>query len=417
MDIGRFVALDIETANADLASICQVGVVCFSDGIIESSWTSLVNPEDDFDPINVSIHGIDHDSVRDAPRYVDVAPTLIDLLSNKTVATHMAFDRVALARVSEKYGLSAPDCQWIDTARVARRTWAQFSSRGYGLAKLAEHCGIEFRHHDALEDARAAGQILIQAAIASGLNIEQWVVRANKPIDVQGSAHARSGNPDGELFGEEVVFTGALSMPRREAADLAALAGCEVAGSVGKTTTLLIVGDQDIRKLVGHEKSSKHRKAEALVARGQAIRILAERDFRALLSGLNGPQGEVVDRKALGPKSVRPPEQSLAPIPVPTGHVDRNLLGIKLEAEGFVDNAVECYEANVRDGFDGDYPYRRLAVIYRRRGEFDKERLVLERGIEVFHSLLDSPRSDVAPKLEEFRKRHQVLLAKAKMTT
>jgi DNA polymerase-3 subunit epsilon len=376
MDIGPFVALDVETANADLASICQIGVVCFSDGIVESSWTSLVNPEDDFDPVNVSIHGINQESVRDAPRFVEVAPTLINLLSNKTVATHMAFDRVALTRVSEKYGLSAPNCQWIDTARVARRAWVQLSSRGYGLAKLAEHCGIEFRHHDALEDARAAGQILVQASIASSLSIEQWVVRANRPIDFQGSAHSRSGNPDGELFGEEVVFTGALSMPRREAADLAALAGCEVAGSVGKTTTLLIVGDQDIRKLVGHEKSSKHRKAEELIARGQVIRILAERDFRTLLGRLDGPQRRTVDRKAPGHKSARPPERSLAPISVPTGHVDRNLLGIKLEAEGLVDNAVECYEANVRDGFDGDHPYRRLAVIYRRRGELDKERLV-----------------------------------------
>jgi DNA polymerase III subunit epsilon len=73
-------------------------------------------------------------------------------------------------------------------------------------------------------------------------------------------------------------------MPRREAADLAATAGCEVAASVTKTTTLLIVGDQDIRKLAGHEKSSKYRKAERLIEKGQSIRILRETDFRSMAS-------------------------------------------------------------------------------------------------------------------------------------
>ena len=72
----------------------------------------------------------------------------------------------------------------------------------------------------------------------------------------------REGNAEGPLFGEVVVFTGALSMPRRKAADAAADAGCEVAGGVTKKTTLLIVGDQDVTKLAGHSKSSKHRKAE-----------------------------------------------------------------------------------------------------------------------------------------------------------
>jgi DNA polymerase III subunit epsilon len=43
-----------------------------------------------------------------------------------------------------------------------------------------------------------------------------------------------------------------------------------------------VVGDQDIVKLAGHEKSSKHRKAEALIADGQGIRILRETVFRRL---------------------------------------------------------------------------------------------------------------------------------------
>jgi DNA polymerase-3 subunit epsilon len=73
-------------------------------------------------------------------------------------------------------------------------------------------------------------------------------------------------------------------MPRREAADLAASSGCEVDSVVTKHTTVLVVGDQDIVRLSGHERSSTHRKAEELMAQGQGIRIIGESDFRRLLA-------------------------------------------------------------------------------------------------------------------------------------
>lgn len=64
---------------------------------------------------------------------------------------------------------------------------------------------------------------------------------------------------------------------------MAAESGCEVGTTVTKKTTLLVVGDQDIDRLAGKDKSSKHIKAEALIAQGQKIRILGESDFQALL--------------------------------------------------------------------------------------------------------------------------------------
>lgn len=81
-----------------------------------------------------------------------------------------------------------------------------------------------------------------------------------------------------------IVFTGALAIPRREAADLAASVGCEVDSGVTKKTTLLVVGDTDVQRLAGHEKSSKHRKAEELASKGYPIRIIRETDFRELVA-------------------------------------------------------------------------------------------------------------------------------------
>ena len=92
-------------------------------------------------------------------------------------------------------------------------------------------------------------------------------------------------------------------------------------------------------------------------------------------------------------------------LPVPNDPVERNLRGMEMEAAGLIDNAIECYEANIRDGFPGNHPYDRLVIIFRRRRDTTSEVRVLKRAIEVFEQLQASKRADVAPKLEKFRQR------------
>jgi DNA polymerase-3 subunit epsilon len=279
-----FVALDVETANADLASICQIGVARFVDGKIADEWKTYIDPQDDFDGINISIHGIDQSVVAGAPVFGAMVGQIKSVTDNRFVVTHTAFDRVALYQAGVRCHAAPLSCTWIDSACVARRTWKQFSRSGYGLKNVCDAIGYKFRHHDALEDAKAAGTILLAAMAHTGLDLNAWLVRLKQPIDPSLEQRiVRHGSPDGELFGEVLVFTGALTIPRREAADLAADAGCEVDSSVTKRTTILVVGDQDIRRLAGHEISSKHQKAEELIREGRPIRIVRETDFRRLV--------------------------------------------------------------------------------------------------------------------------------------
>lgn len=285
-----FVAIDVETANPDLASICQVGVAIFRGGQVEATWSSLVDPQDYFDPMNVAVHGIEEASVYGAPKWADVHTRLHALTRSKTLVCHTPFDRSATQRASELCSLPPFDCQWLDTARVARRAWPQFAKSGYGLKNVAEALGVVFRPHDALEDARAAGEVLCHAITATGLGPEAWCGRIERRIDESISSNVtRAANPEGPLFGHVAVFTGALSIPRQKAADLAAAAGCVIGDSVNKKTTLLVVGDQDIRKLGGKDKSSKHLKAEQLITAGHAIRILGESDFERIVLGQGPP--------------------------------------------------------------------------------------------------------------------------------
>lgn len=294
-----FVVVDVETANADLSSICQIGIASFRDGTLEDAWVSLVNPQDEFSAINVSIHGINEQKVKDAPTWRDVFPLIVSRLQNRIVVSHTPFDRQALAQACARSNLARCECTWLDSARVVRRAWPEFSKSGFGLSNLAAHFAIEYRAHDALEDARCAGLLLLRAVAETGLSPEQWLTRVAEPIDIVYHSHQswvafpgpakRDGNPDGELFGEVLVFTGSLSISRAAAADAAAAAGCRVDDGVTKHTSMLVVGDQDLRMLAGHEKSSKHLKAELLIRKGQHIRIIGESDFMRIETGTGNP--------------------------------------------------------------------------------------------------------------------------------
>lgn len=280
----EYVAIDVETANADMSTICQIGIAFFREGKLVREWESYIDPEDYFDAINISIHGIDEVKVKGAPVISDVSGEIYRFLDEHISVCHTHFDRVAIHQAFEKYNLRYPNCTWLDSARVARRTWEEFAQCGYGLANVCTFLGYDFTHHDALEDAKAAAYILNAAIEKTGLDIESWLRRIKQPIDPSrigsGWAIRRDGNSEGALYGEVLVFTGELEIPRREAADMAARVGCQVDAGVTKKTTILVVGDQDVKKLAGHEKSSKYRKTEKLISLGQPIRIMRETDFK-----------------------------------------------------------------------------------------------------------------------------------------
>ena len=94
----------------------------------------------------------------------------------------MPFDRIAISRACVENNLNVIQPTWLDSAKIARRTWEQFAYKGYGLANIADHLGIKFRHHDALEDAIVAAKIVHHACEQTSLTIEDWLIRVGQPI-------------------------------------------------------------------------------------------------------------------------------------------------------------------------------------------------------------------------------------------
>ena len=286
-----FVAIDVETANADRASICQLGLVSVRCGVVVSTWETLVDPHEWFDPWHVRIHGIDAAAVAGSPGFREVHPDLLSRISDALVVSHSPFDRVALARALDRHDLPALTVTWLDSVRIARAAWPARPA-GYALAALAADLGIDFASHHALEDARAAATVTLRACAVLGTDLSALSSISRNPSDparLTGSRRSRVGDypepaPDGPLSGETVAFTGSLSILRRDARSLAAAAGAALSGGVNSRTTLLVVGVPSPHAFGAYDKSAKHRKAEALIQAGVPLRILSEPDFRALVA-------------------------------------------------------------------------------------------------------------------------------------
>lgn len=295
-----FSVIDVETANRSRASICQVGIVQVRNGALQDEWTSLVNPDEEFEWFCVKKHGIRAADVAGSPSFPEIYPRIRDLLTGTVTVSHSDFDHQAMDQSADRFGLPHLDLAWLDSIAVARTAWPDlYGQGGYGLKSLSAFLDFRFEHHDALEDARAAALVMLAACQARGCGAAEWlreVTTANgrerRPSDPSNAIEPQTDtihsiaelqNRWGEVI---VVFTGKLSTAKNLAKARAIGSGCTVRDSVTRETTALVVGVQSRNALQGHEKSTKQRKAEALVAKGHSIAIVSEPDFWELIRQL-----------------------------------------------------------------------------------------------------------------------------------
>lgn len=159
----RFFALDVETANNDRGSICQVGVACVRPDDSIETWVTLVDPRTRHWMFS-GLHGITESMVQGAPTIGTVIDALDGALSGHTVYQHSGFDRSAVRAACATLDRAEPAWTWQDSVSVARRAWPELKSKGgHGLASLKAHLGLRFEHHDAGEDARAAAEVVLLA--------------------------------------------------------------------------------------------------------------------------------------------------------------------------------------------------------------------------------------------------------------
>ena len=164
-----FTSVDFETANAQRSSVCAVGVAKVVDGVVVEQFSRLVNPGRgvEFNPMNVSVHGIRPHEVAGAPTWDALWPWFADLVADDVLVAHNApFDRSVLRRAGELYGLDWVERDFACTWALAKRALALPS---YKLPHVVGALGLaSFRHHDAEDDAVAAARVAVSLAERGG---------------------------------------------------------------------------------------------------------------------------------------------------------------------------------------------------------------------------------------------------------
>jgi DNA polymerase-3 subunit epsilon len=179
----EFIVVDVETANDNPGSICQIGLANFRDGSLSGLWGTLVNPEDSFSATNIAIHGIRPVDVIHAPNWVDIQDELRTRFVDQILASHTYFDFRAITISNERYSVAhIPWKKWVDTCKVARAAWPHLPS--HRLSHLAHAFGIPYHAHNATEDARCAGQILLLAAQTAGLSVNELLREDSRFLSV-----------------------------------------------------------------------------------------------------------------------------------------------------------------------------------------------------------------------------------------
>ena len=216
----EFTAIDLETANPDAFSICQIGIARYRDGELADEWMSYIDPEAKFNPDNIAVHGITEAVVRGCPKLTEVSAGLHEMLDDRIVVSHSQFDRIALEQAFDRQEIPRLQCTWLDSTLVARRAWEGFARRGFGLENLCRILGYRYQRHDALGDAKAAGVVVLAAIEQTGIGLHRWLRQVELPIDegprlpirALGAAPAsddveprRAVRPTNRLFSPEVL--------------------------------------------------------------------------------------------------------------------------------------------------------------------------------------------------------------------
>lgn len=280
-----FLAIDVETANSNRGSICAFGYSIVRNGKVVSGDSWLCQPPpglDYFDPMNVSIHGIRPTDVEGLPRFGDRLDEIADLAATFPAVAHNAgFDIGAIRAACAAAEASVPEFDYACTLVLARRMLNLPSNR---LPFVCRELGVEFnRHHDAGADAGSLAELRERARVRMGRTAPiDWqschVVRDyhDLPVPPETNSDADRSNP---FYGEVVVFTGGLAVPRPEAWQRVADLGAIAQKGVTKHTTMLVIGGG----FTGHNPDD-FATGKALAAaqwrdRGHQIEVLNEDEF------------------------------------------------------------------------------------------------------------------------------------------
>ncbi len=171
--MSRFIIFDVETPNYRCNRMSAIGITVLEDGVVTNEFSSLINPETDFDAFNIRLTGIDEELVRDAPTFPELWPQIEPLMSSGLLVAHNAvFDLGVLKKCLDYYEIDwKPYARYLCTVQMGRRILPGMSHK---LNTLCDYYGIALNHHQAESDSHACAEILLRY-LESGADVRQHI--------------------------------------------------------------------------------------------------------------------------------------------------------------------------------------------------------------------------------------------------
>lgn len=161
--IRDFAAIDFETANEHMSSVCSVGVVVVRNGTITDRFYALIQPEPNYYIYsNSKIHGLTDEDTATADIFPKIWKEIEPLIEGLPLVAHnKGFDESCLHAVFRTYQMDYPDYRFYCTLSESRRQLRYLPN--HQLHTVAEDCGyMLLNHHNALADAEACAEIAMQ---------------------------------------------------------------------------------------------------------------------------------------------------------------------------------------------------------------------------------------------------------------
>lgn len=167
----KITVFDVETPSRRNDRICAIGLVRIENGAVVDRKCSLVDPQCEFDAVNIEVHGIKETDVIGAPTFAELWNEIEPWFLDGAVAVHNAhFDISVLRKTLKAYGLPFPKLRYMDTMVLAPEFWPDLPDRK--LDSVCSYLGISLDHHNAGSDAAATAEIVLKM-LSSGLTDKQ----------------------------------------------------------------------------------------------------------------------------------------------------------------------------------------------------------------------------------------------------
>lgn len=159
-----FCVVDLETTGGSPTDgrITEIGAVAVRGGEVIGEFQTFVDPGQPIPPFITVLTGITDAMVAGAPSQAAAIPMLLDFMAGHVFVAHNApYDTGFIKASCERLGLTWPNPQVIDTARLARAVLARDEVPNHKLGTLAQFfCTQVQPTHRALDDARATVDVL-----------------------------------------------------------------------------------------------------------------------------------------------------------------------------------------------------------------------------------------------------------------